>query len=213
MKNKKYTKLIALAVAFVLIAIDQMIKQMVVQRFERVGESINLIKTGDTEILNLTYHLNDGAAFGFFGGKQIFLIVIVSIVLICMTAYLLSGKIIGRWHTITAMLVIAGGGGNLIDRIFNDGKVVDYIHFEFINFPIFNFADICAVVGCFGLFALIVLDDVMDVRRREKKHVENADANLPTDKENTDDVVEIPKKISEEESEENIEKTPDFKEE
>lgn len=179
MKNNKYTKFIALAVAVVLMAIDQVIKSIIVEKFERVGESVNLIKTGDTEILNLTYHLNDGAAFGFFGGNRIFLIVIVSIVLIGMTAYLLSGKIVGRWHTITAMLVIAGGGGNLIDRIFNNGKVVDYIHFEFIGFPIFNFADICAVVGCFGLFALIVLDDVMDVRRKEKKLAEDSDVENP----------------------------------
>lgn len=160
---------VALIVSAVLIVIDQIIKKAVVDRFERVGESVNLLKIGDTEILNFTYHLNDGAAFGFFGGKQIFLILIVSAVLIGLIWYLLSGKLIGRWHTIATTLIIAGGGGNLVDRIFNDGLVVDYIHLEFLNFPIFNFADICAVLGCFGLFILIVLDDVMDVRHSKEK--------------------------------------------
>ena len=175
MKTKKISRLIALAVAIVLIVIDQVIKNAIVAKFERVGESTNLIKIGDSEILNLTYHLNDGAAFGFFGGSKIFLIVIVFAVLLGMIYYMMSGRLVGRWHIIAATLVIAGGGGNLIDRIFNDGKVVDYINFEFINFAIFNFADICAVLGCFGLFLLIVLDDVMNIKRKKQIAAESAE--------------------------------------
>ena len=50
--------------------------------------------------------------------------------------------------------VIAGGIGNMIDRIAQD-YVIDYISFVLIHFPIFNFADICAVVGTF-LFIFVI---------------------------------------------------------
>ena len=43
-------------------------------------------------------------------------------------------------------LVIAGGVGNLIDRIFRH-FVIDYIEVRLINFAVFNFADCCVVIG------------------------------------------------------------------
>lgn len=47
---------------------------------------------------------------------------------------------------VSGVLIVAGGVGNLIDRIAN-GYVVDFLYFRLINFPIFNFADCCVVVG------------------------------------------------------------------
>jgi len=45
-------------------------------------------------------------------------------------------------------LILAGGIGNLFDRVFR-GFVVDYIDFTpLIKYPIFNLADVCVVVGC-----------------------------------------------------------------
>ena len=44
------------------------------------------------------------------------------------------------------MLVLGGGLGNLADRVFR-GSVVDYLTLEFIDFPVFNFADCLVVVG------------------------------------------------------------------
>ena len=43
-------------------------------------------------------------------------------------------------------MAIAGGIGNLIDRLAN-GFVVDFLNFTLIDFPVFNFADICVTVG------------------------------------------------------------------
>jgi signal peptidase II len=61
-------------------------------------------------------------------------------------------------------LAISGGVGNLIDRIFNNGQVIDFIRLEFIDFPIFNVADISIVVGC----GLIILSTVIDIVRDYK---------------------------------------------
>lgn len=57
----------------------------------------------------------------------------------------------GKFRALSAdehqrVLIVAGGVGNLIDRIAN-GYVVDFLYFRLINFPIFNFADCCVVVG------------------------------------------------------------------
>ena len=49
-------------------------------------------------------------------------------------------------------LIIAGGIGNLIDRVFNNGYVIDYIHVKFFP-PIFNFAD--ASISC-GIICLLI---------------------------------------------------------
>ena len=57
-----------------------------------------------------------------------------------------------RWAWV---LVLGGGIGNLIDRI-AAGKVVDYINLLFMNFAVFNFADICVCVGM-GLWVLSVI--------------------------------------------------------
>ena len=53
---------------------------------------------------------------------------------------------------ISTVLIIAGAIGNLIDRIVL-GKVIDFFSFTLIDFPIFNFADCCVVIGAVLLFA------------------------------------------------------------
>ena len=54
-------------------------------------------------------------------------------------------------------LVLGGGLGNFIDRA-RTGVVVDYLNFQFISFPVFNFADICVCVGVGLLILLLVAD-------------------------------------------------------
>lgn len=52
-------------------------------------------------------------------------------------------------------LIVAGGIGNLIDRVIR-GEVVDFIDVRIINFAVFNVADICAVLGALGLLLLLL---------------------------------------------------------
>ena len=52
-------------------------------------------------------------------------------------------------------LIFAGALGNFIDRVIRN-YVVDFIYFKPINFPIFNFADICVTVGTFVLFLCLI---------------------------------------------------------
>ncbi len=141
-----------IAALIILVAADYIIKQVVVNNMS-IGESIPAIKG----LLNWTYITNSGASWGMLHGKTVFLIV-VTVVLIAVLIYLLvTHKVENMLCNIAFVLVGAGGIGNLIDRVFNSGKVVDYIDVSPIfSFPIFNFADCCVTVGGI-LFCVYVL--------------------------------------------------------
>ena len=66
-------------------------------------------------------------------------------------------------------LILAGGFGNLIDRIFR-GYVVDYIDItRLFDYPIFNFADICIVVGVILVITVIIVNTVKDQENIDEK--------------------------------------------
>ena len=64
------------------------------------------------------------------------------------------------------IMIISGGIGNLIDRV-RIKEVIDFIKLDFISFPIFNFADICVVIGALVFCLWIILSDIKT--KREKK--------------------------------------------
>lgn len=162
-----------------LVLIDQIIKIVVVNNIE-IGQSISVIKFGNNEIFNLTHILNDGAGFSIFSGKTFFLVLMTVVLIIVATVYLIK---FAKRHPllITSLtLIIAGGVGNLIDRVFRNGLVIDYIEARFIDFPIFNFADICVTFGAIFLIVYIIFFDKSD----EKVTKENL--NQKADKTDTD---------------------------
>ena len=75
---------------------------------------------------------------------------------------------------IAAILILSGGAGNLIDRVFR-GFVVDYIEPLFINFAVFNFADILVCVGAAVLIVYLLYDMFRDAKRtKQAAEKENA---------------------------------------
>ena len=122
-------------------------------------------------VIEFQYLENNGAAFGFMENKQILFYIITIIVMAVivfvwfrvrkrLNQYLLLEntlfvpKTFKNGIILNYMLVVLGAGaiGNFIDRIAHN-YVVDFIYFKFINFPIFNFADIC--VTCSAIFLVI----------------------------------------------------------
>ncbi|MGN0687331.1 MAG: signal peptidase II [Oscillospiraceae bacterium] len=166
------TLIISLLGAAVLVGIDQLTKWLIVQNFE-LHESLHLIKFGEQQVLNFTYYLNDGAAFSMFGGKTAMLICVTSLMMGAMLCAMVLKHVRRLPYIISFSLVIAGGVGNLIDRIMNDGRVVDFIDVRIINFAVFNFADICAVCGGILLCLLVVLDEIKE--NRAKKSADTAE--------------------------------------
>lgn len=138
---KKHLNYFVLFAALVAIGLDQLFKYLATQFLSGI-ETLPLING----VLNLTYLENRGAAFGIFQGKKFLLVGITGLLILGLIVLLLAGRIRSTMLMWAVGLIIGGGIGNLIDRIFR-GYVVDYVHVRFIQFPIFNFADCLVVIG------------------------------------------------------------------
>ena len=106
-------------------------------------------------LLGFNYVHNYGAGFSILSGKVDFLIIFTAVALLVIAYFVFAKKFDTETDELCFVLILAGGIGNLIDRVVN-GYVVDYLEFLFIEFPIFNFADILICVGV-GLFALYTI--------------------------------------------------------
>lgn len=124
-------------------------------------------------VVELRYILNDGMAFSMLSGRQTLLIFATSIILLAVLGWLVFGTPTALERAAWA-LVLGGGVGNLIDRVAN-GVVVDYINLLFMDFAVFNFADICVCTGV-GLLVLSLLLDLLAERRAGPKKPSDADA-------------------------------------
>jgi signal peptidase II len=98
--------------------------------------------------LGFLYHENRGAAFGLFQGGRWIFVTLTVIVLAAVVYFYIKLPKTKSAHFARASLVMitAGALGNGIDRA-RQGFVVDFLNFEFIDFPIFNIADMCVVGG------------------------------------------------------------------
>lgn len=106
-------------------------------------------------------------------GERTLLVIVTGVMLAVLAGMLLLRKM-PRLERAAWILVVGGGVGNLIDRI-RTGVVVDYLNCLFINFPVFNFADVCICVGV----GLLVLSLLLDMRREQKAKQQKGSA--PTD--------------------------------
>lgn len=160
MKKEKYKFFIT---TIILVVIDQILKFIVI--CNRDVLPIQVIKN----VVQFSYQENFGIAFGIAaGGRSIF--IIVNLVIIGIIIKFLSTQMtnLSELKKILLSIIIAGGIGNLIDRIFR-GYVIDYIDFtQIINFPIFNFADIMIVIGTIG-FAIVIIKDMIRENKENKK--------------------------------------------
>ena len=145
-----------------LTAADQIIKYFVLLYLKPVG-SVGVING----FLEWDYVENTGAAFGSFSGNTALLSIITAVIIIAGIAAIILKKINNKFLLVTATVIIAGGLGNLIDRIFR-GYVVDFIKVLFIDFPVFNFADILVTCGSFMLIIYLIIDIYKDSRKKRK---------------------------------------------
>ena len=124
-----------------LLGADQLIKYWTVEHLA-LGESAAFLPG----IVQLTRVHNYGAAWSSFSGQTTALAV-VTVLLMAAVAYLLVRRIVRHpLGVIAGVMILAGGVGNLIDRLFR-GYVVDMFEVRFIRFAIFNVADIFITVG------------------------------------------------------------------
>lgn len=153
---------VSLIVGAVLVVIDQVIKYFVSAYLQPIG-SVNVIDN----LFSLTYVENKGVAFGIFSGMHWLFIALTSVLLAIIIFYMFKKRPKGRFFYICAALIIGGGVGNLIDRIFY-GYVIDYISLSFFP-PVCNFADYCITTGTILLVIyLLFLSDILDSSKKAK---------------------------------------------
>lgn len=112
-------------------------------------------------LLNFTYVENRGAVFGLMQGSNYVMAILSSIICIALIIYLARIVKEGKTPNIGFYMVIAGGIGNIIDRMFR-GYVVDFIDTPFI--ATFNVADMLVVLGaCF-----IILSQLKEIMKDGK---------------------------------------------
>ena len=150
---------IVLGLAVLVAVIDQVLKYLVVNFLD---------KTNPTEIIpnlfSLTYVENKGAAFGMLADAR-WIFITFTIIITAFLIYILFKKRINNKLFLTSVVLIIGGGiGNLIDRIFL-GYVVDFLSISFFP-PVCNFADYCITIGAVLLVIYILF--MSDFTKKEK---------------------------------------------
>lgn len=153
---------ISLIVGAVLVIIDQIIKYFISAYLQPVG-SVSVIGN----IFSLTYVENKGVAFGMFSDMRWIFVALTSILLLIIIFYMFKKRPKGKFFYVCAALIIGGGIGNLIDRIFY-GYVIDYLSLSFFP-PVCNFADYCITAGTIMLVIyLLFFSDILNSSKKAK---------------------------------------------
>lgn len=159
--------IITTAIMILCVLLDQVTKLAAVQKLAPIG-TYPLIEN----IFHFTYVENRGAAFGMLADHRWIFMVLSTLAIAAMLVWLFLEKPKSWWIRVSTAFVIAGGIGNMIDRV-RLGYVVDFIDCRFIDFYVFNVADSFVCIGC-GMFVAAAL--YMEIMERKKKKAEAAEA-------------------------------------
>ena len=139
MINKNQTKLYFISCSFFIIILDQFTKYLMFYNY-------NKFLNKDFLLFRLDFVKNYGAAFNIFSGNRIFLSCISIIFSILLTYLILRKNSLNSIDLYSYSFILGGTIGNGMDRILR-GFVIDFINLNFINFPVFNIADISINIG------------------------------------------------------------------
>ena len=140
--------------ALVLIALDQLVKILVMNNIPLYGH-VDFIP----HVMELTYVKNTGAAFSLLN-EHTWILTLISLILSVLLAVALYKNVFKHpFGKVCLTMLFAGAVGNLIDRAFRH-FVVDMFNVLFMNFAVFNVADICVVVGGIGaaIYYMLLMD-------------------------------------------------------
>ena len=133
-------KTIFFIIAILLFTIDQYSKSLI---------NVNYINLANKDFIIFTLEnvRNNGAAFNILSGNRLFLssISLISSFIFIYFIFMKDTNILNKYGL---SFILAGSLGNGSDRIIN-GEVIDFIKLKFINFPVFNLADIFINIGIF----------------------------------------------------------------
>lgn len=145
----------------IIVALDQISKVLVVANIP-IGGYVEAIPG----LFHLTHIHNTGAAFSILSGQRTFFLIITALFLF-IVIFCAVKKILSKPYLLILAVITGGAIGNLIDRMLY-GYVVDMIAVDFMNFAIFNVADIFVTCGAIVLAIYTLFFD-----REPKKEAES----------------------------------------
>lgn len=166
--------ILAIICSVLVVVIDQVSKYLVITQMEP-NQIIENVIPG---IINFNrIPPNSGAAFGIFQGQTWFLITITCLIMVVCVCMLVRKTFDSKMMFWALCLVLSGGVGNLIDRVFRGGNVVDFLEFAFFDFPVFNIADCAVCIGAGLIVFYFVLDLIKDTKMKKQLSTETAEIN------------------------------------
>jgi len=167
--------IVTVAIMILCVVLDQVTKLAVVEKLAPIG-TYPLIE----EIFHFTYVENRGAAFGMLADHRWVFMILSTAAILVMLVWLFIEKPKSWWVRVSTAFVIAGGIGNMIDRV-RLGYVVDFIDCRFIDFYVFNVADSFVCIGCGMFLAGAVYLEIMEQKKKKLAAAEPAESAEETD--------------------------------
>ena len=173
--------IISIVIMALIVALDQISKWLVVANIP-LHESVDVIPG----VFKFTYIRNDGAAFGMLDDARWVFMVLSTVAIVGVIAYMFIKKPESKLLCISLAFMVGGGIGNMIDRICL-GYVIDFL--DFCAFPKlwkwnFNIADSFVVVGAGMLMLWMVLDLIREIKEEKvQKAAAEAGADVKSESE------------------------------
>ena len=141
--------------ALIVIGMDQLTKWLVIQKMD-LYESIPIID----HFFYITSHRNAGAAWGILQGQMAFFYIVTVFVIIGLIYYMEKYARNNKLTAVSLSLILGGAIGNFIDRLLRQ-EVVDFLDVMIFtyDFPIFNVADSCLVIGVILIFIATIMEE------------------------------------------------------
>lgn len=144
---------IAYLVALLMVLIDQIIKKWTTSSLQ-LHES----RSGIDGLFDFYYIRNEGAGWGILQGRMWFFYVVTFVIIVYLIYLIYKHRQGSLFLKCTYGLLLGGAIGNLIDRIIN-GYVIDMFRLTFMNFPIFNVADMALSIGVILLIIQVLMTE------------------------------------------------------
>ncbi|MBQ9058402.1 MAG: signal peptidase II [Atopobiaceae bacterium] len=143
-----------IVIAVFAVVVDQLSKAAIVHSFELDNQRRTLI----AGVLDLVLVHNEGAAFSIGQGAGPIFVIVAAVFAVAALVFLWKYPSTSWFSVVCIALVVGGGLGNMIDRI-RLGYVNDFFATSFIDFPVFNVADIFVTCGVVLLLISIIFFD------------------------------------------------------
>ncbi|MCK5743311.1 MAG: signal peptidase II [Caldisericia bacterium] len=142
-----------LSISFAVIIFLDQISKILVSVSLKLGQSKPFI----SGVVSIVKVHNYGTIWGLAqGGNMIF--AMLAVVVVVMIIIFLPKIVKDKWSSVAIGMILGGAVGNLLDR-FTRGFVVDFIHLDFFDFPVFNIADMGIVISALILVVVMLISE------------------------------------------------------